>query len=126
MADLTLQLPFPPSVNSVWRCMHSRNILSQKGRDYRAFVIALMEGTMADVRKFENRLRVDIVLHPPTRRKYDIDNFHKALLDALTHAGIWEDDEQIFQMYVEKGEVMEGGLVKLSITDLGEKYEPSK
>jgi Holliday junction resolvase RusA-like endonuclease len=40
---------------------------------------------------------------PPDARRRDIDNYNKALFDALTHAGIWEDDSQVQRMLVEWG-----------------------
>lgn len=35
----------------------------------------------------------------------DLDNYNKALFDALTHAGVWEDDRQVKRMLVEWGPV---------------------
>jgi crossover junction endodeoxyribonuclease RusA len=46
---------------------------------------------------------VEIILYPPDARRRDIDNYNKALFDALTHAGIWEDDSQVQRMLVEWG-----------------------
>jgi crossover junction endodeoxyribonuclease RusA len=34
-------------------------------------------------------------LYPPDKRTRDIDNYSKALFDALTHANFWIDDSQI-------------------------------
>jgi len=31
----------------------------------------------------------------PDRRRRDLDNLLKSLLDAITHAGIWDDDSQV-------------------------------
>ncbi|MCV5079210.1 RusA family crossover junction endodeoxyribonuclease, partial [Escherichia coli] len=41
---------------------------------------------------------VEIVLFPPDNRIRDLDNYNKALFDALTHAGVWEDDSQVKRM----------------------------
>jgi len=54
-------------------------------------------------------------------RRRDIDNYNKALFDALTHAGIWEDDSQIKRMLVEWGPVTQKGKVEITIS----KYEPA-
>lgn len=59
---------------------------------------------------------VEIVLYPPDERRRDIDNYNKALFDALTHAGIREDDSQVRRMLVEWGPKVPGGRVEISIT----------
>ncbi|EHX2466952.1 RusA family crossover junction endodeoxyribonuclease, partial [Escherichia coli] len=62
---------------------------------------------------------VEIVLFPPDNRIRDLDNYNKALFDALTHAGVWEDDSQVKRMLVEWGSVIPGGKVEITIS----KYE---
>ena len=59
-----------------------------------------------------------MVLNPPTLRKYDVDNFNKALFDGLTHAGFWVDDEQIQRLSISKGVKTVGGNVVVSVTVL--------
>ena len=49
----------------------------------------------------------------------DLDNYNKALFDALTHAGVWEDDSQGKRMLVEWGPVIPEGKVEITIS----KYE---
>ncbi|MGG5928185.1 RusA family crossover junction endodeoxyribonuclease, partial [Salmonella enterica] len=43
------------------------------------------------------------------------------LFDALTHAGVWEDDSQVKRMVVEWGPVITKGKVEITIT----KYRPT-
>ena len=62
---------------------------------------------------------VEIVLFPPDNRIRDLDNYNKALFDALTHAGVWEDDSQVKRMLVEWGPVTPKGKVEITIN----KYE---
>ncbi|HAI1998154.1 TPA: RusA family crossover junction endodeoxyribonuclease [Escherichia coli] len=62
---------------------------------------------------------VEIVLFPPDNRIRDLDNYNKALFDALTHAGVWEDDSQVKRMLVEWGPVIPEGKVEITIS----KYE---
>ncbi|MFK8827299.1 RusA family crossover junction endodeoxyribonuclease, partial [Citrobacter freundii] len=59
---------------------------------------------------------VEIILYPPDARRRDIDNYNKALFDALTHAGVWEDDSQIKRMLVEWGPIVPKGKVEITIT----------
>ncbi|CQL97398.1 KilA-N domain-containing protein [Salmonella enterica subsp. enterica serovar Typhimurium str. DT104] len=59
---------------------------------------------------------VEIILYPPDKRIRDLDNYNKALFDALTHAGVWEDDSQVKRMLVEWGPVFPKGKVEITIT----------
>lgn len=56
---------------------------------------------------------------PPDARRRDIDNYNKALFDALTHAGIWEDDSRA-ENAGGVGPKVPGGRVEISI----KKHEP--
>ena len=76
-------------------------MLSREQRQYRAAVKAeLGEWRLADDKEpladmalpLTERLAVALRFHAPTHGGYDLDNRPKALLDALTHAGLWEDD----------------------------------
>lgn len=65
------------------------------------------------------RLEMKVVLYPRDKRKQDIDNRIKALWDALGDAGVFDDDEQIDVLIVERGEIKKGGgcLVIIDILD---------
>jgi crossover junction endodeoxyribonuclease RusA len=72
------------------------------------------------------RLEMKVVLYPRDKRKQDIDNRIKALWDALGDAGVFEDDEQIDVLIVERGEIKKGGgcLVIIDILDKIEENAP--
>ena len=53
-------------------------------------------------------------IHQIWRR--DLDNLLKALLDALQHAGLYEDDTQAESILIERGAVVQGGAVAVNIT----------
>lgn len=55
------------------------------------------------------RLEMQVTLYPKDRRKQDIDNRIKALWDALTDAGVFDDDEQIDVLMVQRGAIKKGG-----------------
>ncbi|MCF3389041.1 RusA family crossover junction endodeoxyribonuclease [Escherichia coli] len=55
---------------------------------------------------------------PPTNQEVAT-MLGKALFDALTHAGVWEDDSQVKRMLVEWGPVIPEGKVEITIS----KYE---
>ena len=49
----------------------------------------------------EGDLDVDIKIYHGDKRKRDIDNFHKLILDALSGV-VWYDDKQIVKLTTEK------------------------
>jgi crossover junction endodeoxyribonuclease RusA len=118
MSDYKFEMPYPPSVNSCWRVFNNRSILSKRGREYRAEAIKAMQLLGLYDEMLSGRLQVHLTLHPPTLRKYDIDNFCKATFDALSHAKFWEDDEQIDSLSITKGEKIKGGKVIVCVSVL--------
>jgi crossover junction endodeoxyribonuclease RusA len=103
---IELRLPMPPSANHHWRMFvlqkAPRMILSADGRAYRTSVAAAC-GHIFD--PATGRLRVTARICYGTRRKIDLDNRMKSLLDALTNAGVWGDDSQIDELVVTRGPV---------------------
>lgn len=65
-------------------------------------------------------LAVDIELFPPDRRRRDIDNAIKSLLDAMQHGGADIDDSQIDDLHVRRGAVIPGGLSHVAIRRIAE------
>jgi crossover junction endodeoxyribonuclease RusA len=112
-------VPFPPSVNQYWRAVPMgracRVLISRRGRKYRADVGAVLARTYNGFTPLDQRLRVQLVLYPPDKRKRDLDNYLKALLDALTHANVWVDDAQIDELTIRRGHVVAGGYVAVTI-----------
>jgi crossover junction endodeoxyribonuclease RusA len=45
----------------------------------------------------------------------DIDNRVKAALDALTHAGVYDDDSQIDELFVARGDIVKGGRCQVMV-----------
>jgi crossover junction endodeoxyribonuclease RusA len=86
-------LPFPPSVNHYWRHVGSRTLISRTGRAYRQQVLHDVE--QLGLRAITGPIRLEVIVTRPDRRRRDLDNLLKSLLDALDHAGVYEDDSQI-------------------------------
>lgn len=63
----------------------------------------------------KDNLIIEINLYFGTKRKCDIDNFGKLLLDSLTGI-IWEDDSQIQKMIVEKHYDKENPRIEINIS----------
>jgi len=115
---LLLELPFPPSLNTYYRNVRGRTLLSAKGREYKQDVLAhVLTACKGTPRSMTGRLKVDIQLHFPTRRMCDIDNRPKAILDALEEAGVFDNDSQVDVLTVERREVRKGGACMVMITE---------
>ena len=56
-----------------------------------------------------------ILAKPPDRRRRDLDNILKALLDSIVHAGVIEDDSQIDEIQITRGDVVADGAVVVRI-----------
>jgi len=126
--SLTLELPWPPSVNHYYRAIARRkvfrgfvkwigvNVLSVEAREYKKAVQSSLFGvrSMGSV-----RLSAEIYLHGPNRRKYDISNRVKAIEDALENAGVFDNDNQIDRLIVERGEIRKGGAALVHLEVMG-------
>lgn len=112
---IELTLPWPPSVNSMWRTprtgpLAGRTMLSEEGRRYRRAVAHAVLMARAG-KQLSQRLAVSIEARMPDRRKRDLDNLPKAVLDGLTHAGVWLDDGQIDDLRVWRSDRLDGCVV---------------
>lgn len=113
---IALELPFPPSVNSYYRHFNDKTLISKRGRQFRSDVIKLcmVQGIRTPV---TIPLRVAVKLYPKTKRKFDVDNCLKALLDAMQHAGVYVDDAQIRHLQIEDTG-LKGGFCEVTIKPL--------
>jgi crossover junction endodeoxyribonuclease RusA len=112
---LTITLPYPPSVNRYWRSVKGRVLISAEGRTYRDSAAIFAKSVLRGAKPLTVRLSVSIELSPPDRRRRDIDNVLKALLDSLTYSGVWLDDSQIDRLTIERLPVTAGGGVTVCI-----------
>ena len=115
---LILNLPLPPSVNHYWGTHGHRRYVSKAGVLFKEQVSDYVAEYRVPKLGAE-RLEMKVVLYPKDRRKQDIDNRIKALWDALADAGVFDNDEQIDVLMVERGEIKKGGgaLVMIDILD---------
>ena len=113
--ETTLLLDWPPTFNSYWLNSSSRGrFISKKGRLFRDAVIKEVSDVGANI-KLDYNIMVDIIMFPPDNRVRDLDNYVKALLDALTHAELWIDDSLIDQLFVYRGETIRNGAVLVRV-----------
>lgn len=115
MTEWTIALPWPPTVNHLWKRGPSRTYLSAKGRQFRDEALASITRQLLANERIEERVAVTIRLFPPTRAKMDIDNRIKAVLDALMYAQVLVDDEQVDDLQVVRKGVVKGGHCAVTI-----------
>ena len=115
-SDVQLDLPWPPSLNSYWRHVRStgRTLISKEGRSYRHRVA---EAVTRDQRhRFgAGPIMIHITAHPPDKRRRDLDNMLKAVLDALAHTAVYGDDSQVDDLHIVRGNQVPGGLLVVRI-----------
>lgn len=114
---VTYRLPWPPSVNRIWRAVAGRIVLSDAARRYAILAgNALPAGLVEPLR---GRLAVQLTMCPPARvRDWDIANREKILCDTLTKQRVWIDDEQIDAMLILRGNPDGDGYVDILIQEL--------
>lgn len=112
-----LELPFPPSMNTYWRNFRGRMVLSKAGRQFK---IAVQDYIIEkNIPKFgDKKLKITMILRPRDKRKVDIDNRIKAVLDSLEDAGVFDDDFQVDHLEMIRGEAIKGGLVRVLIEEI--------
>jgi crossover junction endodeoxyribonuclease RusA len=110
-AVLDVVLPYPPSVNHYWRYARGRFYISPAGHSYREAVADIL----ADCQKLRGPVALEIEVYPPDRRRRDLDNILKSVLDALEYAGAFDDDAQVASIFVQRKEVVREGKCRVRL-----------
>lgn len=121
---LVLTLPWPPSVNTYWRSLVIRNrvrvLLSEDARKYHIDCLARTLEEHGILRPMAGRLEVHVRVFMPDRRRRDLDNMLKALLDTLKKIGAIKDDSQIDHLTITRHglPIRENGEIEVTIEAL--------
>lgn len=111
---MILTLPYPPSVNTYWRANGKRRFLSKAGVEFKRAVQEYVIDT-AVPKLGDARIRMDIIIRPRSRRIFDIDNLLKAILDSLMDAGVYDDDSQVDDLHIIRGDACKNGACVVNI-----------
>lgn len=115
---LNLRLPWPPSLNRIWRAVAGRVILAEAARRYKVTCAnALPTGRVDPLR---GRLVVTCLACPPAkagRAAWDIMNREKLLSDTLTEQRVWLDDSQIDVFMIARGDPSGDGHIDVLICE---------
>lgn len=66
----------------------------------------------------DSSMAVTIEVFPPDKRKRDLGNLPKAILDALTHANVWTDDCLIDDLRIIRKKIAKPGYITITINVL--------
>jgi crossover junction endodeoxyribonuclease RusA len=106
-------------VNSYYKVTRNgQRYLDKKVRLFRALVAESIHEQLPGV-TLDESLFMEVYLFPPDRRKRDLDNYMKGLLDALTEAELWVDDSVVDQLHIFRGAVVSDGSVRIEISEGG-------
>lgn len=92
---LTVNLPFPPSVNCLF-AGKARRYPSPRYKRWKS--AALWHLRMSKAKQILGPVDISIDLTAPDKRVRDVDNYSKALLDSLVWSGVLADDSQVQQL----------------------------
>ncbi len=109
---LKATLPYPPTVNNYWLRTKRGVRISDGGRVFRRRVRGILAGCPC----LDGPLAIAVVVFPPDRRKRDQSNLSKALLDALEHARVYSDDNQIVEEHWYRLDPAPPGRVEVTVT----------
>ena len=121
--EVKLTLPWPVSLSRYYRCVPRMGpMISSDGRNYHKSVdigVQLFRQEMKVTREYilDGKLYAVYVFYAPTKRKYDIDNYMKALQDAMEKAKVFKNDNQIDFSFQMKAEVTKPGKVDVHVLE---------
>lgn len=120
-----LYLQFPPTLNDYYGNHGHVKYVKKKGKAFKRAVRQEVMETLGVFETITEPMNCEVTLYMPDRRRRDLDNYMKALLDSLSPdpkedwSGLWEDDSLIDQLTIHRGETVKGGLVLMEINPAG-------
>lgn len=109
-----LTLPFPPSLNRMYRTVQGRMLISAIGRQFKTEVGRIC--LLRNVRPLTGELMIIIDVHRPQKRG-DLDNFFKGLFDSL-NGYAWIDDSQIVEIRARRFDDKDSPRVEVEISEV--------
>ena len=112
-----IKLPYPPTVNHYYTVARGRKILSKRGRAFKVAAVAFMQNQKVP-KITEGRFSVYIIARCPDKRRRDLDNILKPLLDALGSGGYGAipDDSHIDDLRITRFNPIKGGSIQILIS----------
>jgi crossover junction endodeoxyribonuclease RusA len=98
----SFRLPWPVSVNSIYRRTRNGTALSARAKQYRDAVAWTCYEQHVQ-RWADTPIEISITAHPPDAKPRDLDNLLKATLDALESCRVIDDDVNVWRITIERG-----------------------
>ena len=112
-----IRLPWPPTVNHYYTIARNRKILSEKGRAYKEYAVACMlVQKVAKLKEEDKPFSLSILARPPDRRRRDLDNILKPLIDSLVDYGAIPDDYMVDDIRIQRFEPVKDGQIEVQIS----------
>jgi crossover junction endodeoxyribonuclease RusA len=110
-------MPWPPTVNNYYTVARNRKILSKRGRQYKkdAWLMILSGKRFA---RFDGPVAVKIVASPPDKRKRDLDNLLKPILDVLQTASVIVDDSDVVDLSITRDKIVRSGKIEVTVSSV--------
>ncbi len=111
-----LTLPWPPSILNPNRIAHWAQKSKVKAK-YKSDCYFLVKSQPPRIFKCGD-IHLTLIFHPPTRRKFDMDNALAAMKSGLDGVALaWGINDCLFRpITIDSGEVVKGGSVELSVS----------
>ena len=137
---ITIELPFPPSVNNYWQVARNRIIKTKQARDYKKNVQLLLLTYHEQIREWNTRLHKDgsrrpgrdtrtlalaVAVHYPKRSGAltDIDNLLKIMIDCLEGV-LFENDRQFRHIQISReAQTTKEGSIRVTIKECPDELE---
>lgn len=100
LKELTLTLPYPNlcSVNGMYKRKGKKVFLTEEAKAFKDEVYYLLFRRQGFGK---SKISIEIIIYPPDNRIRDIDNILKITFDSMQYAGMYNNDSQIKQLYLE-------------------------
>lgn len=116
------EMPWPPTLNHYHQPvkMGERGVRIVKGAKARKYAKE-MESYLKGIGLYNEmipegvKLYMHLTLNPPTLARYDVDNRTKGIMDALSNANFYADDDQVHKLTIVKGVKVKGGNVQVKV-----------
>ena len=94
-----------------------RKYITTRGREYKRIIEDKLTEFMVDKEIEKEDIRVSLQFYFNNRRKNDIDNYAKPILDFMSSI-IYDDDKQIIELNIKKFYDKENPRILISISDI--------